>query len=195
MKVWMRTAQVLFLVSAASTAARAQSGSIPIKPGLWEIQSSSSRANALPPDAEARIAAMPAAQQAQVRAMMANGAGGGQPISTTRQVCYTQATLDSFANQAQQQSPGMQCTISNKTQSASGASFDITCTGPQGNAKGHDDIRLTDDEHFGSKTHMAMTGSSQGHTMNLTVDVTSTGKFLNANCGDVKPFSPLAPPK
>jgi hypothetical protein len=145
----------------------------------------------MPPEVEARIAAMPAAQQAQMRSMM-GGMGGGTPVATTRQVCIApQTSVDSMLNRTQQ-SQGMSCTISNKTQTATGASFDIDCTGQMGSGKGHTDVHLIDDDHVSSTSHMTLTGRSQGHTVNSTVDVTTTAKFMSADCGDVKPFGPPA---
>jgi hypothetical protein len=168
--------------------ARAQSS--PMKPGLWETQASSTSQMQMPPEVEAKIAAMPAAQQAQMRSMMGGMGGGGTPVSTTRQVCIApQTTVDSMLNRAQQ-SQGMSCTVSNKTQTATGVSFDINCTGQTGSGKGHTDVRLVDDDHVSSTSHMTVTASSQGHTMNTTVDVTTTAKFVSADCGDVKPFTP-----
>lgn len=179
---------VALLILAASSGARAQSS--PVKPGLWETQVSSTSVMQLPPEVEARIAAIPAAQQAQMRAMMPGGMGGSAtPVVTTRQVCIApQTTIDSMMNRAQQ-SPGMSCSISNKSQTASGVSFDIACTGATGSAKGHTDVRLADDDHATSTSHITVTASSQGHTMNSTVDTTTSAKFVSADCGDVKPYT------
>src|SRR5580698_6813939 len=78
---------------AAPLGAHAQSAPTPVKPGLWETQVSMTRVMSLPPDAEAKIAALPAAQQAQVRAMMGGGAGGNStPTVTTKQVCIAPQT-------------------------------------------------------------------------------------------------------
>jgi hypothetical protein len=144
----------------------------------------------MPPDVAAKIAAMPAAQQAMMQSMM--GGGGQPPTVTTRQVCIaSQLSVDSMINQAQQ-SPGMQCSVTNRVQTADGASFDISCTGQTGSAKGHTDLQRIDDDHVSSKSHITVTGSAQGKTMNSTMDSTSTAKFVSADCGSVKPY--VAPP-
>ncbi len=192
MKAYMRVKLCLYclpvLLLAAPASLHAQGAPIPVKPGLWETQMSVTHVMALPPEAEAKIAALPAAQQAQVRSMMGGGAGSA-PTVTTKQVCMTgQSSMDSMLNRAQQ-SPGMQCTFSNRVQTATGASFDMTCTGATGSATGHTQFRLIDSDHVSSTSHMTVTGSSQGHTMNSTIDSTSTAKFVNADCGDVKPFT------
>jgi hypothetical protein len=175
------------LLLVAPAVLRAQSS--PVKPGLWETQVSMAHAMQLPPEVEAKIAAMPAAQQAQMRSMMGGAAGGGAPVVTTKQVCIApETTMDSMLNRAQQ-SPGMQCTFSNRTQTATGMSFDMECTGQGGGAKGHTELRAIDADHVTSTSHMTVTASSQAHTMNSTVDTTTTAKFVSADCGDVKPYT------
>jgi len=191
---------LILILTAAPLSLQAQSA-LPVKPGLWEMQTSSGAGSgggapampampALPPDAEARIAALPPAQQAQVRAAMA-GAGGGaaKPAGTTVQSCIVPNTsMDSLLNQAQQRTAnGMQCTFSNRVQTDKGASYDMSCSGPMGSAKGHTDYKVIDDEHFNSTIHMTITGSAQGQVMTMNRDVTTTGKFVSADCGDVKP--------
>jgi Protein of unknown function (DUF3617) len=191
MRVWAHTKlsglAVVLVLTVSPLSMRAQSGPLPGKPGLWDIEVSTSRVMALPPEAEAKIAAMPPAQQAQVRAMMSGGVGGSKPVAITRQVCLTpQTSMDSLLDPSRQ-SPGMQCTFSNRVQTARNASFDLSCTGTTGSAQGHAEYHSMDDEHMSSTIHMTITGSAQGHTSTSTIDATSTGKFMNADCGDVKP--------
>src|SRR5450631_3187160 len=112
-QVWSVAAS-LFL-AAAAFGAHAQGAPIPVKPGLWETQVSVTHVMALPPEAEAKIAALPAAQQAQVRSMMGGGASAA-PVVTTKQICMTaHASMDSMLNRAQQ-TPGMQCSFTNRVQ-------------------------------------------------------------------------------
>jgi hypothetical protein len=214
MKVWTKNLQgllwglgVALVVGIAPLKVVAQSA-LPVKPGLWEMQTSSGAGSgggasapampALPPDAEAKIAALPPAQQAQVRAMMAGGAGGGaaKPAPITTQSCIAPNTsMDGLLNQAQQRSAGgMQCSFTNRVQTAQGASYDMSCTGPMGSAQGHTSYHAIDDEHFTSTTHMSITGKgqAQGQTMTMTRDATTTGKFVGADCGDVKPVGSAA---
>jgi hypothetical protein len=152
---------------------------------------------ALPPDAEAKIAALPPEAQAQVRAAMAGAAGGGaRPAGMTTQVCIAPNTnMDSLLNQAQQRSSAaMQCSFTNRVQTAQGASYDISCIGPMGSAQGHSSYHVADDEHFSSTTHMTINGKSQGQTMTMTRDLSTTGSYVSADCGDVKPMG-AAPAK
>lgn len=173
-----------------STVALAQSLSSPIKPGLWQVQVTSSTQMALPPDVQAKIAAMPAAQQAQMQAMMGGSMGAAKPTSTTVKSCVaTATTMNDLYNQAQQRA-GMKCTFSNQQQTASSLSFDISCTTAQGTASGHAQYTMADSEHGTGTTHMTVAMSANGHSMNATMDGTSTYTYLGSDCGDVKPGSP-----
>lgn len=179
------------LVAFSTLAAQAQTMSDPIKQGLWESQMTMSMQMTLPPDVEARIAAMPQAQQAQVRSMM-GGAGGGAPTTSTNKSCVAQTTtVDDLLNQGQQKA-GMKCTYSNRQQTASSVSFDVSCGTPQGTATGHMKFVIADSEHGTSTTHMTSTMSQNGKTVNMAMDATSTFKYLGADCGDVKPYAPAA---
>ena len=201
--IWMRTkcSVALALAAMGCGAALAQSAGFPAKPGLWEMTMTTTTKIALPPEVEARLAAMPQAQQDQMRSMMGGAmpagampGGGGQPMTSTHKVCLTgQTSLDSALNQAQQ-NPAMKCTFSNRVQTATGASFDMSCPGAMGKATGHTQFNMVDDTHVTSSTHMTITASSNGHTLNSTMDATSTGNFVGVDCGDVKPFTPAAAP-
>jgi Protein of unknown function (DUF3617) len=95
-----------------------------------------------------------------------------------------------------QQNPAMKCSFTNRRQTATGASFDMACTTAQGSATGHQEYRITDDSHATSSTHMTITMSANGRTMNSAMDATSASKFVSADCGDVKPLgTPPAPPQ
>ena len=186
MKCWGLSCLLVGL--AAPVALHGQSAPIPVKPGLWETEVSITHVTALPSEVEARIAAMPPAQQTQVRTMMGADA---KPVVTTTQVCYAQASMDSLLSQAQQSSR-MQCSFTNRVQTAQGASFDLSCAGEVGTATGHVEYHWIDDQHAISTSHMTVAGSSRGMTVNSTVDTTTKGKFVKADCGDVKPFDPPA---
>ena len=171
------------LVMAYTVGLQAQGGAIPIKPGLWQTQINGTNSMSLPADQEARIAALPAAQQAMIRSSM----GGGKPTTVTTKSCIAeQASMDTLLNQAQQKN--MKCTFTNRVQTAAGASFDTSCTSPQGTASGHAEFHMSDSEHVTGTIHMTadMTGRSGG-TAHMTIDNTMTSKYLGADCGTVKP--------
>ena len=187
---WKRTLAGSSLVLAfLFTVAVAQDAPIPIKLGLWETTVSSTNEMQLPPEAEARIAAMPAAQQAQVRSMM----GGGTPVTTTHKSCVaSQTTMDALLNQAQEHA-GVKCTFTNRKQTATTASFDTSCVTQQGTMTGHSEFQMADSDHVSGTTKMSgtMTGP-RGGTMTMNITSTSTSKYVGADCGDVKPYTPAA---
>jgi Protein of unknown function (DUF3617) len=161
-----------------------QSASAPVKAGLWETKVTTTRAMQLPPEVQARIASLPPEQQAMMKANMPGG--GGQPITTTTQSCATgQETMDSLLSRAQ--SSAMKCTFPNRVQTADGASFDISCTGDMGTAKGHMEFHMQDADHVSGTSHITVTGSAQGRTMNSTMDNTTSAHWAGADCGSVKP--------
>jgi hypothetical protein len=178
---------IAFAMFAAPLALHAQSTPIPIKPGLWESQISSTTAMSLPPEIEARLAALPPAQQAQARSMMGGAGGGSSPVSTTIKSCVaTQTSMDALLNQ-QQNKTGMKCTFTNRVQTTDGTSFDTSCTMPQGSATGHSTFHMTDDEHVTGTTHMTVDTNSRGTAAHMSIDSTYAAKYLGADCGDVKP--------
>ena len=169
----------------ASANAVAQSASI--KPGLWETEISVTSNMTLPPEAEARIAALPPEQQAMIRARM----GGGKPTTSTNRSCVApNTTVDSLLNQQTQRNGSMQCTVSNRSVTASGGSFDTTCTGEGSTATAHVEFTRLDDEHATGKMHMTMNSTRNGRTMNGSSDSVVKYKYIGADCRDVKPMGP-----
>jgi Protein of unknown function (DUF3617) len=179
---------LVFLFLCAGTGF-SQVGGAPIKPGIWETQITSTNVMSLPPDVEARIAAMPADQQAMVRSRM-----GGTPMTTSHKGCMAkQTSMDSMLNDAQQKS-GMKCTFSNRQETGSTLSFDTNCTMQQGTMTGHSTFHVVDSDHATGTTHMegAMTTPRGSTTMKVDTKMSST--YLGADCGDVKPYSAAAAP-
>jgi hypothetical protein len=176
------------LLALPIAAALAQSAAAPMKAGLWDAQVSSTTVMTLPPEMEARIAAMPPAQQAQMRATMS----GAKPVVQTYKSCVAkQTSLDDVLNQ-QQQKAGTKCSYSNRVQTANSASFDTTCTTLQGSATGHTDVHWIDDDHMSATTHMTASSTSPRGAMQMSINSTMTWKYLGADCGDVKPNSTSA---
>lgn len=182
----------IVLIVLSTVTAQGQGMSAPIKQGLWQTQLTSSVQMTLPPEVEARIAAMPAAQQAQMRSMM--GGPAAKPTTSTVKSCVASAmTPNDLLNQAQQKS-GTKCTFTNQQVTANAVSFDMSCTTTQGTASGHAQFTMADSEHGTGTTHMTVAMSANGHSMNATMDGTSIYTYLGADCGSVKPDSPVVTP-
>jgi hypothetical protein len=180
----------IVLIVVSTVGAHAQTTSATIKQGLWQTQMTMSMQVTLPPDVEAKIAAMPAAQQAQMRSMM--GGPMAKPTTSTVKSCVASTmTPTDLLNQAQQKG-GMTCKFTNQQVTASAVSFDMSCTTTQGTTSGHVQFTMADSEHRTGTTHMTVAMSANGHSMNATMDGTSTYTYLGADCGDVKPDSPVS---
>lgn len=176
---------VLTLTAMPMTAAHGQNR-MPVKQGLWESQINTTMKMDLPPEMEARIAAMPPERQAQVRAMM----GGSKPLSNTSRSCLAKSTsVDNLLNEAQQKN-GMKCTFTNRTENSNSTSFDTSCVSPQGTVSGHTEVRMEDENHATATSHMTanFTAPSGGST-HMTVESKMSSKYLGSDCGDVKPNS------
>lgn len=172
------------------TSANGVAQSATIKAGLWETEISVTTNMTLPPEAEARIAALPPEQQAMIRARMS----GGKPTTSTNRSCVPpNTTVDSLLNQQTQRNGSMKCTVSNRSVSASGGSFDTTCTGEGSTATAHVEFTRSDDEHATGKMHMTMNSTRNGRTINGSSDSIVKYKYIGADCGDVKPMGPADP--
>jgi hypothetical protein len=181
----------IVLIILSTVAAQGQGAtSTPIKQGLWQTQITSTMQMTLPPELQAKIAAMPAAQQAQMQSMM--GGSMAKPTSSTVKSCVASTmTPNDLLNQAQQKG-GMKCTFANQQVTASGISFDINCATAQGSASGHAQFTMADSEHGFGTTHMTVAASANGKSMSATMDGTSTYTYLGADCGNVKPDAPVS---
>src|ERR1039458_893173 len=118
----------------------AQLADLPIKPGLWETQVTS------------KVGTM----------------GMIGPVSA--QSCFSAGTtLGDYLTATNKGTPGAQCSVSNKVQTAHGISYDTTCTSQSMASKGHIDFQLPDAEHFSGTSHTTVTGTTQGRPINTAI--------------------------
>jgi hypothetical protein len=158
----------LLLSFAAFAAAQTQAPALtppPIKMGLWQ---SSVTVN---------MGGMP---------NMPAGAGGS--YTHVNQSCMTPDSWKNAFRSMQQhhQQTTASCTAANVNQDAHQVTVDMDCSGEQGYATSiHVKMVLDSEEAMHGNATVKMTGSAfpQGMSMNSTI----TSKFVNADCGDVKP--------
>jgi hypothetical protein len=194
MQVRILGSAATLLLAAMTMGVRAQGlAAAPIKQGLWETTITSNMQIELPPELQARIAAMTPQQQAMMKANM-GGKGGAPLVNTTQSCAASQESLDSLVNQAQKDK-GTKCTFTNRTQTANGASFDVSCTMQEGAAQGHSDFQMADSEHVTGKTHMTMRMNGSDGPGSATIDSTLTSKYMGTNCGSVKPNTTVSVPR
>ena len=171
------------LLSAACLPAAAQS----MKPGLWEIHNKTNNAEIDQAMAEMQkqLASMPAAQRKQMEAMMAQqgvrmgkpGAGGGMVV----QSCMTREMIDRNDMPMQEG-----CRVTRNQRSGNVQKIAFSCTNPPSSGEGQ--FTFTSPEAYSSK--MTVRATVDGKTQTNTMD--TTGKWLRADCGNVKP---VVPPK
>jgi hypothetical protein len=155
----------LFLIGVS--ALRGQLADIPIKPGLWNTQ---------------------------VVAKIGLNDNDNEPIVS--QACFTAGTtISGYLAAMTKSAPDVQCTMSNKVQTANHIAFDTTCTSPNATSKSHSDFQIADSEHFSGTSHSTVVGSSRDHPINMEMNKTFTAKFLSSNCGDVKPLTDQSIPQ
>ena len=152
-------ALTVFLVG--SSTLFAQVGDLPIKAGLWDVQSNTKIVSSQ----------------------------GNHEMPVTTQDCFTAGlTLANYMTALNGAAArGGKCTVSNQVQTAHGISYDSTCTGPTMSTKGHADFKLADPDHFNGTSHTTLTGSMNGTPMNTTIDKTFSAKFVSSSCGTVEP--------
>ena len=151
---------LLFAVPAATSAQTAP----PIKMGLWQH------------DVTVQMSGMP------------DGMASSHSVSS--QSCYTPDTWK-YALQNMQnhrQVPNTNCTTSNMEQDPHHVSFDMVCTVSGRDAFNttiHVDMQFDSDEAMHGTTTTNMAGPNMPPGMAMTATIKS--KFLNSDCGNVKP--------
>jgi hypothetical protein len=169
----------LFLCSAIYCSPAAWAAG-PMKPGLWEMTMKS--------DATAAMPKMSPQQLEQMRKMgvyppqMQNGA-------MVVKVCFTKemAERDQFPPRTQQH--GSECRSKNFQRSATNYSVDIVCDGPHIKGEGKGIGTFTGNEYFTSTYDFK--GTARGKPVAQHQE--SSGKWLGADCGDIKPVGSYLP--
>jgi hypothetical protein len=114
---------------------------------------------------------------------------GNPPVAARS--CFTAGTkMSDYLTASNRGSAQAKCSVTNKTQSGKTVSFDNVCTSQQMTSKGHITIQLQGADHITGSSHTTVSGSAQGHAINMSIDKTFNGKFVSADCGQVKPMVP-----
>jgi len=173
---WMVAIAVL---SAVSCCASAQT----MKPGLWEMNNKVQADGKMGQDmakAQQRMASMPPEQRKMMEDMMAKQgvAIGGGPGSISTKVCMTKEMVE--RNEMPSQKDGCKQTASPRSGNTMKISF--TCTNPPSSGEGQ--ITFVSPETY--TMNMTMTTAAGGSPQKINMD--STGKWLSADCGALKPI-------
>ena len=147
-----------------------------IKPGLWEIQNKTLVDGQALPDMSAMLAQVPPEMRAQVQAMMAKNGAGMTDKGLT--ICITP---EQIANQQYGNDPKSKCQLSDMKQEGNVTHMKMQCSKPKG--EGETTVTRLSPESWTSVSKMTMEENGAPHTMNSE----ATAKWLNSDCGDVKP--------
>jgi Protein of unknown function (DUF3617) len=176
----------IFLLAASAVGAQAQT----MKPGLWEIThqvgGGAGSMNAEMAAMQAQLANLPPDQKKMMQDMMAKqgiSMGAGGPGGMSLKTCMTKEMIERNDMPAGQGD----CTSTRSPRSGNAVKFSFTCTKPPSSGEGQ--ITISSAEAY----QMKMTVSSSVRGKAEKMDMEGAGKWLGADCGDVKP--PMAPKK
>jgi hypothetical protein len=179
MKRWHLALGLMVICGAGFAQAQA------MKPGLWEINSKVSgnpEMDKAMAEMQKQLAAMPPAQRKQMEQMLAQqgvqfgiGAAGG----TVAKMCFSKKMADEFDVRVDAKDD---CVYTRQPRLGNSMKFSFSCEG--GKTTGQGEYRLVGDAGWDGDVSVTSTEKGKKQTMN----VKSTGKWLGANCGDLKPF-------
>jgi hypothetical protein len=182
-----RTCCAAVLAAGACLSAAAQS----LKPGLWEISNKmdNPQVNQAMAQMQQQLAQMPPEQRKQMEAMMAErgmkmgtGAGG----VTTMQMCMTKEMLSRDDAMLQQQQQKGDCKMTSQSRSGNTMRMAYACSNPPSTVDG--EYTYQGSEGYTSK--MVVKSTQGGRSDTMTIE--GSGKWLSADCGNIKP---MVPPK
>jgi hypothetical protein len=174
-----------FLLAAVLVAGASAAGAQSMKPGLWEItskmQSGSGQMERQMAQAQERMASLPPDQRKMMEEMMARQgvkmgtAGGG---GMTMKVCMTKEMVERNEMPSQQRGD---CKTTSQSRSGNTMKMAFACTNPPSSGEG----QFTFNGSEGYTMKMAVNATVQGKPETMNMD--AAGKWLGADCGDVKP--------
>ncbi len=169
--------------AAAVLALTLPAGAQTMKPGLWEINNkmSGGEMDQAMADMQKQMAQMPPEQRKQMEAMMAQrgvrmtpGGNGGMTV----QMCMTKEMVERNEVPTRRD-----CTSTQNKRSGNTIQVAFTCSNPPSSGEG--EVSFTPESYT---SHMVVKTTAQGKPETMTMD--AAGKFLKADCGDVKPMAP-----
>lgn len=162
----------------ATLAAGASAQAPPIKPGLWEVRSEREVDGKAVASPAANLQNLPPEVRAKVEAMMkAKGIAPGAAGSANR-ICMSKETLDPARWQGQSAS----CKTQIVSRTATIWKWHTSCTQPPAESDG--ETVFASAESYTVRNATTMTVSGETRTTRSTVQ----GKWLGADCGDLKPL-------
>jgi Protein of unknown function (DUF3617) len=169
----------IFVFAAAALTGQAQTTLTPppLKPGLWEVHMEREINGQKQPDASERLKSLSPEKRAQYEAMMkrsgmATGADGNN------QICYSRESLAKSPWTETQ----TDCKVTYSTRSSTEWKWHTSCS--KMNVEADGEATFPNSENY---TMVSSSVVKVGDTPR-TSRTTMTGKWVGADCGDVKPF-------
>jgi hypothetical protein len=180
-------------IAAFIAAAAVPAGAQTLKPGLWEVtnkmQGGSGQMQSAMAEMQKQLAAMPPEQRKMIEEQMAKsgvkmgaaGPGGGMSV----QICMTKDMVEKNEMPAQQGD----CKTTSQSRSGNTMKMAFACTNPPSSGDGQ--ITFNSSESYTSRMNV----STQVDGKPEKVSMEGSGKWLAADCGNVKPLAQQAPKK
>jgi len=186
----------LILITTVLFSASTWAGGLNIKPGLWEIQNQMSMNGQQMPDMsqhaaemqknraemQKHLAEMPPEMQARMKAALSQNNQMGMTDKGVT-VCMTQDQID---RSEISRDPNNHCKMTDMQHNGDVTTIKMHCDAPHQADMSTIVTRINDTE-WKSTTHMT--------AGDRTIDSTGHGKWLKADCGDVKPLGQTNPAK
>ena len=173
------------LVAATLVAVASAAGAQSLKPGLWEITRNvqGGGQTAQMAQMQKQMASMPPAQRKMMEDVMAKQGvkmGSAGPGGMAMQVCMTREMVE--RNEMQMQRGD--CKTTQQTRTGNTMKVAYACTNPPSSGEGQ--ITFTSPEAYSMK--MAVSTKVHGKPEKMNMD--GSGKWLGADCGNIKPITP-----
>jgi hypothetical protein len=178
----MKAHHVLVTLAAAAFAVNASAQNL--KPGLWEVtnnmKTGSGEMEKSMAQMQQQMASMPPEQRKMMEDMMAKqGMKMGAPgRAMSVKQCLTKDMVERNDLPAQQGD----CRTTKQQRSGNVLKFSVACTNPASTSEGQ--VTFVSPESYTMKMNVNTTAGGRPETM--TMD--SSGKFLSADCGSIKPI-------
>jgi hypothetical protein len=180
----MRAAFRLPCLAGAMLATVAAAQTPPIKPGLWQMQSTRLIDGQPAPDPMAQLKSLPPESRARMEQMLKQQGVDVSGNGASR-ICLSPESFERNAWQGGQHD----CKTDFKSRTGNRWTWKSTCTQPPSESEG--EAVFTNPENYTVKHHLKMQRQGQVRTSDMTVNA----KWLGADCGDLKPAGPpKAPP-
>ncbi len=174
------------LLAAASAATAFGACAQTQAPGLWEhtfkLNSPSGQMEKAQAQMQSQLAAMPPEQRQKIEALMKERGVTMGAQGTSAKFCLSK---EQAAKPAEPQMTG-DCKQTDTTRSGNTMRYKFACTAPQ-RVSGEGQITYAGDKAYTGQS--TMTTQVNGQSQQMSMDM--TGKWLGADCGDVKPLGAL----